>query len=245
MSAGTFTLNPGPPTPGLEAGNFAGTQVPGTLGGLTTPVASLVGDLATFIRAADSTTIRSAYMRACREFCARSRWLKRNITNTALTINQPVYNFGTDPNLEVIGVSAAAIQQQNLTWVGLRSTSQDTADPNQAPDLPNWFMYLDEGMIRFYPTPNLAYLSNVNLIVQTSLNGTAVPNDLIAKWNREIEFGALAFLYDMPKEEWSDPVKAGEARIKFIEGWAAAKSWVDKGYQQGSVRATPRPFLSR
>ncbi len=245
MSAGTFTLNPGPPTPGIEAGTFAGTQVAGTLGGGTTTVASLVGDLAATVRSADSQTIQLAYMRACREFCFRSRWLKRNITNAALTINAPVYNFGTDPNLEVIDVAAVAIQQQNLTWIGLRSTSQDTSDPNQAADLPNWFMYLPENMIRFYPTPNLAYLSNVNVIVQTSISATAVPNDLIQKWNRTIESGAMAYLYAMPKEEWYNPDEAMKAKNLFEEGWSSARSDVARGYQSGNVRATPRPFLSR
>jgi hypothetical protein len=89
MSAGTFTLMPGPPTPGLEAGSFAGTQTAGTYGGGTTPVANLIGDLAANVRSADSQTIVLAYMRACREFCARSRWLKRNMITTSLSASLP------------------------------------------------------------------------------------------------------------------------------------------------------------
>ena len=245
MSAGTFSLMPGPPTPGVDAGpNFAGTVGAGVLSGFTA-VTSLYYDTASRVKGAPIAVVQDAYMRACRDFCRLTEWLKRNITDTALTINQPTYNFGADPALEVIGVHAAMIQQQNLTWVGLRPMDQAQADPNMKSDLPNWYSYLPEGMIVYYPAPNLAYLARVELIVQTALAAVQVPNDLVNRFNLYLEAGALWHLYLMDKEPWFNPILAKQAEDRFNEGVANARSMKDRGNQRGSVRATPRPFVSR
>jgi hypothetical protein len=100
-------------------------------------------------------------------------------------------------------------------------------------------------MIQFYPTPNYTYLSNVEVICQTALNGTLVPQDLVNKFNLYIDAGAEAFLYGMDGEPWFNPMLSEKAERYFIEGIGQARTWRDKGNQTGSVRATPRPFLAR
>jgi hypothetical protein len=244
VSSGTFSLVPGPPSVGIDAGSFAGTQVPGIVTGFT-PVANLSLDLAARVKEAAVPIIQLAYTRAARDFCRRSMWLRRNITNQPLTINVAAYNFGSDPNLEVIGIEAAQIQQQNLTWIDLREGNQSVFDPNMKTDLPNWYSYLQEGMVCFYPTPNATYLSAVELTVQVAINATQIPNDLVNKFNLYIEEGAMWHLYMMDKEEWFSLPLAMEAKQNFMEGVGMAKSWKDKGNQQGPVRATPRAFIAR
>ncbi len=248
MSAGTFSLMPGPPTVAIDAGSFAGTQAGGVVTG-TTSVASPViyRDVATRIKEAPLSVVQGAYMRSCRDFCKRTQWLRRNILSTALVNLQPVYNFGVDPVFEVLDVVAAQVQQMppGTNWVNLRSTSQDTFDPNMAPDIPNWYSYLPEGMIVFYPTPNNVYPTKIELCVQTAINGTMVPNDLVTKFNLYLEAGARMHLYLMDKEPWFSPILAKQAEDEFMEGVGMGKSLKDKGNQSGSRRATPRPFIAR
>jgi hypothetical protein len=245
MSSGTFSLNPGPPSTSIDAQSFAGVIT----GGPITPASTAVGlvclDVAALIKEAPVPIVQQAYMRAAREFCARSMYLRRQIAQATLTVNQPEYNFGSDTNLEVIGVAAAEIQQQNTTWVNLRPTDQAYYDPNMKTDIPNWYSYLPEGMIVFYPTPNYAYGAKVSLICQPSLASQVIPNDLLNKFNTYIEAGALEFLYSMENESWGNGQKSMEWRGKFWEGIGLARTWKDKGFQQASVRATPRPFISR
>jgi hypothetical protein len=245
MSSGTFSIMPGPPNPSIDAATFAGTQVPGLIAPGTQPVATLCLDVAARIATAPLSIIQLAYTRAARELCRRSMYLKRNITNAALTVGAPTYNFGTDPNLEVIGIAAASLQQQNTTWIDLREMDQSMVDPNMKNDLPTWYSYLPENMVLFYPTPNYAYLTNVEVVVQTAIGATTIPNDLVSKFNTYIEEGALWHLYLMKDQPWSDLQLAQEAKDSFFEGVGMARAWKDRGYQAGSRRATPRPFISR
>jgi hypothetical protein len=245
MSSGTFSLAVGPPDVATDAQSFAGSVTPGLLTPATTPVAQLVGDVAVMVKDAPTQIINLAYMRACRDFCKRSMWLKRNIATATLTVGQPLYNFGSDATLEVIGIAAVSIQQQNTTWIDIRPMTQGFSDPNQANDIPLWYSYIPENMIRYYPTPNLAYGSKVELICQTSLNAVAVPNDLINKFNIYIEEGCLSYLYQIPKQPWTNPELAAAKWAMFMEGIGMAKSWRDKGDQMASVRATPRTFIPR
>jgi len=245
MSSGTFSLMPGPANPALDAATYGGTQTAGFLTPGTTLISQLALDVASTIKDCPIPIVNLAYTRAAREFTRRSFFLKRNVTNAALTINQPVYNFSGDASLEVIGINAAAVQQQNATWVDLRPADATMYDPNMITDLPTWYSYIPEGMIQFYPTPNYAFLTNVEIVVQTSINATTIPNDLVSRWNTYIEAGALQFLFEMNSQPWSDPVAAARNAELFQEGVGMARSWRDRGYQKGSVRATPRPFLAR
>jgi hypothetical protein len=244
VSSGTFSLVPGPPSVAIDAGNFAGIQAPGVVSGFTS-IALLALDVAARVKEAPIPIIQAAYARAARDLCKRSMWLRRNITNQPLTINVSAYNFGTDPNLEVTGIEAGQIQQQNLTWINLRSGDPDNFDPNMKTDLPTYYSYLPEGMVLFYPTPNAAYLSAIELTVQVSLNATSIPNDLVSKFNIYIEEGAMWHLYMMDQEPWFNMTLAMEAKQNFMEGVGMARSWKDKANQQGSVRATPRAFIAR
>ena len=245
MSSGTFSLNPGPPSTSIDAQAFAGSITGGPIPPATTPVAQVCLDVAAIIKDAPVPIVQQAYMRAAREFCSRSMYLKRSIPQATLIANQAEYNFGVDPNLEVIGIDAAQIQQQNTTWVNLRPTSQDTYDPNMKTDLPNWYSYLPEGMIVYYPTPNYAYGTRVSLICQPSLAAQVIPNDLLNKFNTYIEYGALEFLYSMAGEDWGDEGKMLGNRMKFWEGIGQARTWKDKGNQITSRRANPRTFIAR
>lgn len=245
MSSGTFSLLVGPPNPSLDAQSFAGAITAGQLTPASTPVANLVGDLAARVRQAPMSVVQLAYMRACRDFCKRSMWLKRQITAAPVTVGQALYNFGSDATLEVIGVSAAAIQQQNATWIDIRSADQASFDPNQKNDIPQWYSYVPENMVVLYPTPDYTYNLRTSLICQTALAATAVPNDLINKFNIVIEEGAMAHLYLMDKEPWFSPQLAEKANEAFWDGIGQARTWRDKGNQQGSVRATPRNFIAR
>ena len=246
MSAGTFSLNPGPASVGVDPANYAGALSTGVVSG-TTPVATVALDVAARVKLAPVNIVQQAYLRSARDFCRRTEYLRRTIPPTALTPNTDTYNFGTDPVLEVIDIKAAAVQQivPSNNWVNLRFTPQDTYDPNAAADIPIWYSYLPEGMVRYYPSPNLAYNSKLELIVQPLLTTQLVPNDLLSKFWFYLEAGAMWHLYLMDKEPWFNLTLAAKAESDFNEGVGMAKSWVDRGFQRGSVRATPRPFISR
>lgn len=245
MSSGTFSLRVGAPNPSIDAQTFAGAITAGTLAPASTPVVQLTGDLAARMRQVGTPIVNAAYMRACRDFCMHSLWLRRNIAAAAVTVNQPLYNFGSDATLEVLQVPAGAIQQQNGTWIDIFPADQSTFDPNMKADLPMWYSYVPENMLVLYPTPNFAYNLKVTLICQTAINATAVPNDLINKFNLYLEEGAMSYLYLMDKEPWFNPQLAEKAEQKFWEGIGMARSWKDKGNQMSSLRATPRAFIAR
>jgi len=221
--------------------------------GIVTPQAfvqinAIAGDVSARIEKAPFAIIYQAYARAARELCRRGMFLTRTVIPYLTTANQPLYNLGSDPNFEILGLKAAQIQQlsPNQSWVDLWcNTDAANFDPNRAPSLPTYMNYIPEGMINLYPIPNNAYPVQMEVIVQTPDSAVQIPLDLYRKYNRYIEAGALAHLYAMADEPWYNPQERAIAQATFEEGFGQTRSDSARGKQVGSLRARPRAFLAR
>ena len=234
----SFSANPITPSPGPTTVNLSGTF---------TPLAGLITDVTSILKACPVDVASAAFVRSARELTGRSRWLRGLIPTFPLTPTVQQYTF-TNPQaiqLEIIGVDAVSISDPSGTWHNLQvSYGPDSIDLNTAPNIPVRYAYIDEGQFMTDPAPDKAYPCKVKLVFQVALNATALPPDLIAKFNRVIEAGALSFLYSMRGESWYDPNESERHGARFESGVNAAKAWVQKGYQEGSRRAQGRAFLA-
>lgn len=66
-----------------------------------------LASIALVVRKAPSTLLRRAYVKAYRDWCAETRWLRDTIPGQTVT-NTVVYDLGSDPYLEIISVRAAS-----------------------------------------------------------------------------------------------------------------------------------------
>jgi hypothetical protein len=207
-------------------------------------VADLVRDVRQVLQQCPALSIQFAYVRAARQFCQEARWLRRVVSAT-LVANRQYYSLGSDPLLEVLALGPVQATTpvnpatgQNI--VSLSAADPATFDPNQTSGFPMWYAYVPEAQIGFNPKPNAAYPVTITLVVQPRDGVADLPDELLVKWRYAFEEGAKWFLYEIPGEPWSDPQKAQLCRANFRSYVNEARADVNRGFQQGPVRARPR-----
>ena len=197
------------------------------------------------VRKCPTPTLQRAYIRAYRDWCEGSQWLRVDVTGTTEP-NVPLYSLGDDPYLEIIGVFAMSANQVvggfTQVWPVTPSNS-GTWDANMPPNLPVRYTYVPEGQIALNPTPNKAVGILTTAIVQPKDGVTKVPSNPLKKWSSEIEAGALENLLSMRTTSWYDPGEAVRYGREFASGISNAKAEVQRSFNTGSQRAVPRRFL--
>lgn len=207
-------------------------------------VTNLLRDLKQQFQQCPNLTLQRAYVRAAREFCTDSRWLQQGLAAT-LTVGQRLYSLGSDTLLEILEVGPVSVttptgSTPGVNVVPLAAADPTTFNPNFSNGCPQWYAYIPEGQIAYNPIPDQAYPTQITLIVQPRDGVAEIPDQLLVKWRYTLESGAKAFLYDIPGEPWSEPQKAQVARAFFRAGINEARADVNRGFQQGPVRARPR-----
>lgn len=204
-----------------------------------------LANIAQICQKTPTITLRRALVRALREWCQQSLWLRESVPG-ATTPNTRVYSLGSDPYLDI--VSIAAMQGSQSPTVGIRywpirASDPTLWDPNLPPGQPVRYAYVPEGQFAVDPLPSQVYNLLVTVNVQPKEGATMVPAAPFVKYSNEIEAGALAYLFSIPGQKWSNPQLAELYARKFQAGIANAKAEEQRAYNTGSVRARPRNFI--
>jgi hypothetical protein len=218
-------------------------------------IIDLVPEVGQIVRRCPTLTLTRAYLRAARNFCAQTRWLRADATlvggpNTIA--NVAIYDLQiTDPALEIVGVRDVKGAQVGLplnSWI-IRPLDKTLFSPWVGPGSPTKYAYIPDAKITFFPTPEKAYAVNIVVAVQPVFPSPALipsatlPSELITKWKEVIEAGALEYLFGIPEQKWSNANSAVVAGKAFRAGINNAKGDEQRGYNQGPVRARPRQII--
>ena len=152
------------------------------------------------VRGCPNPMLRLALLRAAREFCQATRYVRRQLQFSTVT-NQSQYPLtfaattGLNPSEEVIGLRHAQI-------IGLSGSAQPLwfpygtqVNPNWQPSQPVWIIYIPEGVVQLSPAPDQVYVVQPEAVTQPCLGSAWVPDELINKFDRALGFGALAWLH--------------------------------------------------
>ena len=205
-----------------------------------------LANVAQIVRRAPNITLSRAYVRAYRDFCSQTMWLRINVPGaTVAGVRQ--YNLGSDPLLEIIGVRAVqgswTPAQTEQSW-GLSAADPTQWDPNMRPGQPTRYAYIPHGQIAVDPVPKQVYQLLVSAVVQPKTETVAqIPSECLSKYSNEIEAGALAYLLTIPGQPWYNPQLAQVYKREFQSAVANAKSDVQRNFQMGSQRVRPRGFV--
>jgi hypothetical protein len=202
-----------------------------------------LANIAQIVRRAPSIVLARAFVRAYRDFCNQTRWLKVNVAGATVS-GQAQYDLGTETHTQIIGVAAIrATDSRGQNW-NLQVSNSSQWDPNRGIDRPMAYAYVPDGQIALYATPNGVYDLLVSAIVQPkSETVSQVPAECLSKYSNEIEAGALAYLLMIPNEPWTNPQVAQVWGAQFRSGIANAKADVARQHQSGSQRVMGRAFL--
>lgn len=203
-------------------------------------------NVAQMARKCPTPTLQSAYVTAVRDWCTQTQWLRVQIPGST-TVDQKLYSLGSDPLLEIIAIAAMSVTQviggkpQILpVWV----SDSGSWDPNVAPGMPRNYAYVPEAQFAVYPTPNEVYGLTITAIVSPVDNVKLIPEILLRKYSSVFEAGALGYLLAMKDTPWHDPVQAAYHKRAFTSGVSNGKAEVQRNFNTGSQRVTPRRFFA-
>ena len=199
-------------------------------------------DVAQMARRCPTATLVRAYARAARELCTESRWYQVNVQG-ATVADQQQYSLGNDPLLEIIGILA----MQGTDNSGgspqkfpIRVSDATTWTPDDGTGRPTRYAYIPEAQFALHRTPDKVYDLLVTLQCTPKEDVTQLPAELMPKWSKAFQDGALAYLLMLPDQPWTDPLLATGYEAKFRAAKSNAKADAQRRFQTGTVMASGR-----
>ena len=202
-------------------------------------------NIAQVCRKCPTITLRRAYVRALREWCQQTQWLRTAVSGFTIA-DARQYSLGNDPYLDVIGILAmqgSQSQSQGIQYWPIVPSDSGQWDPNMNPGMPVRYQYVAEAQFAVDPLPDAVYGLLITLIVQPKEGATQIPAAPLLKYSNEIEAGALAYLLAVPGQPWSDPQGAVVQGKAFRSGISNGKAEAQRNFNVGSQRVRPRQFI--
>jgi hypothetical protein len=215
-------------------------------------------EIAQIVRKCPTATLKGSYIRALRDFCADSHWLRTKVvmdssTTTSGTDGDYSIVLGDDQQtqmLDIIAIRGDIIGLDNSRGglvpieFKIRPGDPDTWRETDPPRQPRWYAYKPEGMFNLHPLPDIVYdLIIRNVIVSPKEGAERVPRDLLKKYNTVIQAGALSYLLRIPGQPWTDKVEARDRMQEYKNGITDAKIEAQRAFNTGAQRVRPVRFL--
>ena len=210
-------------------------------------IVTLLQNVAQKVRRCPEPTLVHAYREAARQFCIESRWLRRTVLLGLATgeSSVEVTLSSADAGLEVVGVKGVRAYSQtdpDSDWP-LPPSDPTLWRLNQVEAQPQKYAYQPEALINIPAPSDADYVLRVIAQVQPSDTTAELPDDLLAKWVRKLDVGALAYLYDIPGQPWTNERLARSSQTAFQAAINNAKADEQRNYNTGTVMARiPRRF---
>jgi hypothetical protein len=204
-------------------------------------VVELLPNIGQIIRRVPTQMLINAYVRAARDFCRQTRWLREDRT-VVTTINEDDYTLADSATAEVVGIRRIwAVASDDSEWEIRPKDSTLWTNPTDTGQ-PMHYAYVPEGAFKLHVIPDAAYTLTVTAAMQPLLASTTLSDALATKWDHVLEEGALEYLFGVPGQKWSNPVESLKRGRAFRAGINNAKADEQRGFNQGSMRTRARAF---
>ena len=204
-----------------------------------------LANVAQILRKCPTVTLRRAYVRALRDWCSQTQWLRMNVPG-ASQADVKHYTLGDDPQLEIVGIFAMkgshVIAGKTQSWPIVPTDSGDWF-PDARPGRPTRYAYIPEGQFALNVTPDKTYDLLITVILQPKDDAVNIPESPLLKYSNEIEAGALAYLFDISGQPWTSPINSVKYGKQFASGISNGKAEAQRKFNTGAQRARPRRFI--
>lgn len=196
------------------------------------------------IKGPSDPAIESAVIRAARNLCAQS-WFVRRLVQLPLVIGQAEYPFALPPatGLEIVGVRASQRKPtENDSTTPLAQPDFGGVNPDRESLHPYQFFFRPYTTIVVNPAPQVAITVPIEIAVQPRRDATVLPDELAVEWDDVIAAGALGILMNQRGFDWYDPNAAVFHNNTFRAGLDNAKAQSLRNYQRANLQVRPRRF---
>lgn len=178
-------------------------------------------------------------LRACIDFCARSRLLDETTTVTTVA-GTATYAMTFASGL--VAHDLVYVRRDTTTQLN-RSTREDfdaSTSTTEDGEATSYYMNGENNLV-LGPIPNAVETLDVKAVVKPVYNATTVPTVLLADWFTEIAAGAKAKLYAQKNTAWYDPIEAAKKETQFSAGVRDATHRTNTGKTRALIRVQMRP----
>lgn len=169
-----------------------------------------------------------------------------------LTVNGELrYPIATLGSAQYVGVAPTGMRPHQILSMWADDSVVEPVPTSHLDVTPNWpardgaamyFTRLGNEAAVLTPVPQtLPATLSASIAYTTQLAGSQVPDVLLYQWRTGIQHGALAYLYSIPGQPFSDPNAAEMNGVKFRTEIAKARIEVNRGRTVASV--APRPVF--
>ncbi len=209
---------------------------------MNVPLDDFVPEISRLAKNVPYPTQTDALLRAARQFCYETWYVKRLIT---LTTQQYVGLYALPMESgeeEIVTINAASgTQQPNGGTLPLWPTQ--VGNPNRAPQFPRWYSLVLPSSVNFFPIPDKEYPMQVQVVVQPTADAENLPIELFRGYARTIGYGAMSWIYAMPGESFTNVNEAQRMGRMFEAGINNGKTQAMRALLPGNPRVLPRRWV--
>ena len=181
--------------------------------------------------------IQRTLLRAAREFCMNSRYVREDVA-IPLVDDTPDYLVTPTAGTEVLEV-VSVLDQDGEPLTPKTPIQLDKLDPlwRTANGPPKFYINGTQGEIIITPRPLLAAGDlTVTVATQPTLIATDIDDRLGTKYGEALVFGALGRLFLMPRQKWTSKASAKDYLGLFMAKYAEAECKAVDNHTTGIAR---------
>jgi hypothetical protein len=199
--------------------------------------ANLFTEIIPYAPGAPSAAVIDCIRSAAIEFCRRSLIWQ--------VISDPDFLSATDDAFEIDAPDQGELQMVMDVWVDNYLVQPQPPDTMyrvgtstpwpEATGTPKSYI-LEEGAIRFVPVPDANKPIVTRCAFRPTLDSTSIEDSLYNEYWPALRAGALAYLYEMPGQTWSNAQLMLMNEARFKQGIGDAKIAANRGRTRSQVR---------
>ncbi len=181
---------------------------------------ALVSDIAAKLkisaREAPNITLERLVRESAREFFRKSRTWRLNFVGS-VTATNAAYDLNLPTDTLAYAILYAKLRTANVKLTYLRDADNAYEYPDDliTPKTPEYIKLLDDNTFQIYPPPQKDDVIEMKVVLCTTRVAAEVDDEIYEEFEDPIISGALARLFEMPNETWSDLKLAKWHKAKF------------------------------
>lgn len=175
-------------------------------------------------REAPAPTLERLIRESAREFFAKSRVWRQTFSG-AITAGTEAYDLNLSAGSLALTINYAKLRENGseLTYLKDAAKAYHSYEALTDASIPEAISLVDDNTFQLYPVPSADDTVELRVVLSITRSATEIDDEVVEEFEDPIVDGALARLYEIPNETWSNLQLAGYHRTKFLRATEEAR----------------------